>query len=349
MKTRTYIIYYTLFIIATGSFSKRLFGQENQFTQIYTVSPYINPAFTGDVHNMRINMNLRLYSPIPGETFTNAFVSVDHKLRNHHSSFGALVYHQKQSINHLKVQLNYGYTANINENWAIKGGVAASANLRKTNLSALTFPDMYTDNGLSGNQTLEPYLHNESVYPTFAAGGLIYSNHFWLGFATDNINEPTENFAGTEQKISMKYGIHGGYTFLIGKKISSKRRISKHSGIKPYPIIGPIFSYVIQDPYSYTNIGISTQWQPFFVCLHFNMVSQNLTEKNAGNSYKGLGVIIGYRKKEFALSYLYEAALHGSEINKNGAHEISFIYYFLSTKEDYKKVRLVPLPNQFIY
>jgi type IX secretion system PorP/SprF family membrane protein len=330
-----------LFIFAS------LGAQENNFSQFYSSPQYLNPAFAGDALYMKVGGATRIMQPTPDSRIINSLLHFDYKIPNQHSGLGVTYFHHTEQLAHSKLQVNYSYSVSIKEHVWVKGGIGVSVNQRRSHANELQYPDQYDNYGYTGVSTAEPFLIDNSVFPGLAAGVVLYNKSTWFSLSGDYLNMPTENFAGVDSKYPLKLSFMMGMLFPIDKA-TSRRRINKLGDLKPISNIGPIFSVVKQDQFIEASGGLSILVNSVFGGLHYRYQHDfNVTDDSY--AYKALIVMAGYRHELFSLTYSYDYSLSQYTVNKNGAHELSIIFYPSSSKKDRDKHDLTPLPNQLLY
>jgi type IX secretion system PorP/SprF family membrane protein len=323
-------------------------GQENHFSQFYTAPQYINPAFTGDAAYMRGGISSRLIET-PSDSYTsNTLAHFDMKFRNHHNGIGFLFYSNYEQLRHSKFQVNYSHASKIDQNWWVKAGLGFSVNQRKIINSDLKFPDQYNDFGYTGVNTAEPSIEEKTNFVGIAAGFILYNNAYWLSFSGDYINSPNEYFAGMNYRYPMKFSIMTGLLYPIGKNKSSKRRFSRFGGLKPASSLGPVFCFLKHGTQIEQSAGLAFHLQPFFGGLHYRY-HHNFNIDNNDYAYKSIAMVTGYRREEISISYSLDYSINKNITHEVMAHEIAIVIYFSSAKNDYKRIPMIPLPNQMIY
>lgn len=336
-----------IFISLTTPGCQIVHSQENHFSQFYTAPQTLNPAFAGDAHYMRAGGISRVMAALPDEKFYNSTLHFDTKILNQHSGIGILFHSHINKLQHQKLQLNYAYTLRLNKAYWIKGGLGASLNIRSSKARNLTYPDQFNLFGFTGQPSSETELTDNAIFPGLNTGVILYAKFWWLSIAGDYLNFPKEDFAGQKSNFPPTIKMSGGFLYPLVSDKTTKRIFSKFGGLKPYQTLGPVFNYLRQNKYSELSIGIATNIQPIFASVHYRYQKDGRISNS--KPYNGLSISSGFRQEEFALSYTYDISFSTVTINKNGAHELGFIWYFSTIKEDLNRHRLVPLPNQILY
>jgi type IX secretion system PorP/SprF family membrane protein len=308
---------------------------------------YLNPAFAGDAHHMKAGCSSRVMPQIIGGYLVNTLLHFNYKMINQTSGIGITFFNHTETLSHTKLQANYSHMIRLSEKSWIKGGLGVSINQRSTKSKSYHYPDQYDNLGFTGNPTEENNLKERSFFPGISAGIVAYSEMIWVSISGDYLNLPTENFAGQKVTYPLKLSFLSGILFPINKT-SSKRRFSRFGGIKPHSSVGPVISFIYQDKYVEASGGLAFQHKPVFAALHYRYQHDYKLPDNT-YAYNALVLMAGYRQEEFSLTYSYDYSLSEYTVNNLGAHELSVIFYFSSMKEDYKRHKLVPLPNQLFY
>lgn len=336
------------FLIIWISQGLLIFAQENHFSQFYNSPQYLNPAFAGDAYYLRLGTASRYMRPYADLPIVNTLMYADFKMIDYHSGLALNFYHHNEALSHTKIQINYSYTIQMKNNSWIKSGIGFSFNQRKSGATDLKYPDQYNILGYTGNSTIEPMLTDKSIFASVAAGFIVYNKFLWISFSGDYLNRPVENFAGLKSIYPMKMGGAAGFMYPLNKNHSSKRRFSKFGGLKPFSKLGPIISYQFQGDFGEFSGGLAFSVQPFFGGIHYRYQHDfRLTDNNYIN--KAMSIMLGYRQEEFMLAYSYDIPIKSTTINRNGAHEISFVMYISSYRHDHKRNALVPVPGELIY
>lgn len=324
------------------------YSQENHFSQFYNAPQYLNPAFAGDAHYMRTGVSTRYMKPLPTKPVINSLLHYDYKVINQNNGIGFTIFSHTEVLTHLKLQLNYSHTIKLSHNNYAKGGLGISINQRSSNADNLTFPDQYDILGYTGSPSAEPLLKDNSYFPGLSAGAVFYNEALWISLSGDYLNLPRENFAGQNNTYPMKFIFATGLLYPLNKKNSSKRRFSKFGGLKPYSSLGPVICFVQHGKFTEISGGVSATIQPFYGGIHYRY-QHDFNIDNTKYAYKAFVLIAGYRQEEFAVAYSVDLSFSNQTVNRNGAHEFSFTWYFSTRKEDYKRNALIPLNNQLLY
>lgn len=336
-----------LFYIILGCAAVLAEGQENHFAQFYSTPQYLNPAFAGDGKQARAGSTFRLMSPTDETNILNSLVHFDYKIPHQPNGIGVFLYQHTEALTHLKLQVNYSHSIQLNEKSWVKGGLAISFNQRHTPSQSLKYPDQYNNSGYTGQASAEQNLKENSYFPAVAAGIILYNHQTWMSLSADYLNQPKENFAGASSTYPTKLCFMMG-SFIPINKTSSRRRINKMGDLKPISGIGPLAGFTWQNKYLEASAGISLFAKPIFVAINYRY-QHNLALETTQNAYKAMVWVVGIRQPGYSLTYSYDQLMGSLTSNKSKAHEFSLVFYFEGTRRDIEPVKLVPLPAQLIY
>ncbi len=337
----------TLFSFSLSVLSLLLSGQENIFTHYFSANSFYNPSMAGDTRFAQAQLNERIQPTVSNLLITNTLFSFDHKLQNHRSGIGVYINRRTSIFSETQMRSNFSHTILLFKKVWVKGGLGISLNTINTHASTYKFPDQYDRYGYTGNPTHEPSLNEKAVYAGFSAGLAIYYEQGWLSIASDNINRPVVDYAGTESRTPLLFSTTIGYLFPIDKGKKAKRMFTRYGEIEPYSNVGPVASFFKNGDFQILSFGINAFMRPVFwgIQYRFNSVyNQYLSE-----GVSSVNLMAGYRNDILSIAYSYDFVVNRTPTNYKGAHEISLIYYFYTIKEDYKKYKLFPYPNQLMY
>ena len=324
-----------------------LLGQENIFSHYFSANTFYNPAMVGDTRFLQMQMEERLQPTVSGIPVNNLLLSVDYKIQNQHSGIGVHINQRNSVFSETEIKTNYSHTLLLLRKIWIKGGLGISLNTVNTNANTFKFPDQYDRFGYTGNPTQEPSLSEKAIYAGLSSGLAVYYEQGWFSIALNNINRPLVQFAGNEYRTPLLFLTDLGYLFPIDKRKKSKRMFSRNGGFEPYSSLGPVAQFYKNGKFQIISFGINAFTRPIFwgIQYRYNSVNQKLFSEGVAS----LNLMAGYRNEILSVGYSYDFMLNHTPTNYKGAHEISLIYYFYAIKEDYKKYKLFPYPNQLMY
>ncbi|MEJ8802601.1 PorP/SprF family type IX secretion system membrane protein [Pontibacter sp. H249] len=311
-----------LFKKASCSFAILFFGwftalaQESYFTQQYANKLHLNPAFAGINHNWSASLSHRNQWPaLNGSFITNQFAA-DYRLQNSKSAI-ALILHQDRAgiggLQKLQATAGYAYHTAITDNWSMSAGLQASIASLRINYDNLVFGDQLSDNGQVAVTSAEAARFEPSSFVSFAVGGLMYSNQFWVGLKVNNLNKPAYGFEN-QTKLPISYLANAGYKF-YARSYEERGRLFELS-------FTPSATYIQQDDFSRVDIGIHTIYTP----LTLGLVYKGIPVTTGTNRDQALSVIAGLQIEAFKIGFSHDVGLSGISKQAGGANEISLVF-----------------------
>jgi type IX secretion system PorP/SprF family membrane protein len=344
MNNKLYI-FITVLLVLQNTFI--LHSQENNLSHYFATAPYTNPATAGDTRFIQVGLINRLQPLTGASPVYHTLFTFDQKLRNYRSGMGITLNQKTAGFKEIQFKINYSYTWPVSEKYWLKGGLGLSWNFINSFATSYHYPDQYDRFGITGAPTNEFNLNERENYPAFAAGVLVFNEFGWFSLSADYLNRPKQDFAGETTRVPVSLAIHGGYLFQIDKYQRPRRIINRKGGLEPYSSIGPVAGFCRQGPFYSYSIGIDAFLHPVFLGLAYRQ--NNYAKESILNGVSSLNILLGYRNEKISIAYSYDIMISRTVTNYKGAHEISFIYYIFTIKEDYKKNRLIPFPNQLMY
>lgn len=217
MKKLVVIIYLNLFVFLL-CLSIRANAQDVTFSLFEQNKSYYNPALTG-MHSGLIHTNFvyrKQWLNFPGEFSTKHF-NIDYK-RYGSNGFGLSVISDIEGESLLttnSIGANYSWRGKISEYSGafFQLGVKASYNVKKLDLSRLTFSDELDE--IYGPIYGSTYTadRNSSNYIDFSVGGMVNFKAYELfsntiGIAVHHFTRPNVSFQGTSEKTPIKLTLH---------------------------------------------------------------------------------------------------------------------------------------------
>ena len=306
---------------------KQLAAQDPQFSQFYAASLNLNPALTGNTEQIRVTGNYRKQWPrVPG-AFTSTSFSYDQYFRKIKSGAGLLVLTDQAGSGSLKftsIGGLYSYHLTITRTMSLRMGVRASYVARSVDLSAFTFSDQFIREDLSS--TVEFIERSKHSYLDLAAGSIIYSKKYWLGFSLGHLNTPNQSFVGIKSSLPIKFAAHSGYKMSI--ETSVKGIIEKSVTI--------MVNYKAQQDWNQFDVGIYYNQDPFVVGIWYRGIPLLKAYKPGYFNNDALILMVGYIVKDYmTIGYSYDLTISKLGAGTLGSHEISLIYEF--AQQEYRR------------
>lgn len=310
-------------------------AQDPQFTQFYAAPMYLNPAYTGVTYEHRFVANYRNQWPGIKKTYTTYMASYDYNMASLSSGLGIAVMQDRAGtggLTHTQFGINYAYHFKISKFAEIRMGANISYNIKKIDFDKLRFNDQIT----SGSAvSFEANNYEQLNYMDFAAGALLNSTQYWLGFSAKHLAQPNSSLVGERIPLPVTISLHGGYRFIIEEKSKQLKRY-----------FSPAFNYRHQLKNDQLDVGLYYYHLPLNVGIWY----RGLPFKKYAPTYsssESIAILVGFDIQQYNLrvGYSYDMTVSNLGLtNSMGAHEISLIYEKFSKRKKSRKV-LVSCPK----
>lgn len=306
-------------------------GQDVQFTQFYANKLYLAPSFAGAVQQDRISLSYRNQWPeLPGAFVTYSF-AYDHYFSNFNSGVGFLFLRDLAGSGELSTTdfgIQYSYDIQLNEWWHIRPGIHFLVMQTGLNFDKLIWNDQISPSGTT--PTIEQPTLNSKADVDFASSVLAYNDKHWLGVSVDHMLKPQNSLYDSETTVPLKVSVFGG------TQIFRKGRLLN-------PIdesLSVAFLFKTQDQYSQLDLGLYWYKQPLVLGLWYRGIPIIMDEK-VGDA---IAFLAGYKIENFSIGYSYDFTVSKLITSTGGAHEVSLIYEFKTTRVR-KKKHMIPCPE----
>ena len=316
-------------------FSFIMKAQYPQFTQFYAAPMYLNPAFTGLTYEHRFVANYRNQWPGISKTYQTYMASYDYNMSDINSGIGINVMQDRAGtagLTHTQFGLNYSYHFKISKFSEIRLGANLSYNMKRLDFSKLKFNDQIAT---GSGKSIEEASYEALNFMDFAAGALLNSTQYWLGFSAKHLTQPNSSLTGDRVPLPLSISLHGGYRFIIEQKSKQLKRY-----------FSPTFNYRHQQKYDQLDIGVYYYHLPLNVGIWY----RGLPFKKYAPTYtssESIAILIGFDLTDYNLRMGYSYDLTISKLgvsNSLGAHEVSLIYEIAKKKKRNKRI-LVSCPK----
>jgi len=315
--------------------SSSLKAQDPQFSQFYSSSMYLNPAFTGNTTGNRLSTIYRnQWSAIPG-AFVSYAVSYDHNFDHLNSGVGLMVVHDKVGSGGLRYNSIgglYSYAVKLSETVNARGGIKLASVFRNYDPSQLVFADQIIRE--DATSSIEKNMDQGVSYLDINVGGLVYTANFWGGISLDHINEPNQSLIQENTRLPLKYSLHGGYKFLIEGDL---RTIDNTS-------VTITANYKAQLKWDQVDIGFYYKKSEVVVGFWYRGIPGLKTYKGNANN-DALIFLIGLDLKQMNFGYSYDVTFSKISGDTGGSHEISLTYKWHRKKRKRRRRLFVSCPK----
>ena len=319
-----------LLLVMMGHLFSGLYGQDTYFSQFYSNSLYLNPAFAGTAQTGRLSASYRNQYPTMGTSYATYNAAFDMPVELLQGGIGVNVMNDVQGdgiMNRFSVDGIYSYELVVNREITINAGIQASYMLRSLRVNDLIFPD-----GLDGNTGLytgpgETVSDQSAGYPDFSVGFIGYSRTWYAGVATHHLTRPNISFSKNyREPLPRKYTVHGGIYIYIFEKKFGREAVR----------LNPNMVIIQQGSQRQVNVGLEALRNGLYSGIWFRQ------RRDFGLSTAM--VVAGYEHDKFRIGYSFDfnvASPWKSNVGM-GSHEVTFLYIFVyksSQKMNYKAIK----------
>jgi type IX secretion system PorP/SprF family membrane protein len=318
-------------------------AQDFQLSQFYAAQMLINPGFTANTIQDKLSLNYR--NQWPAVPNANPFVTYafgyEHNFEEFNSGVGLQVFNDKAGIAALRttgVYGSYAYRFRITRKFSIKPGLQLGYVNRYINFQELVFNDQL-QTGASTTSSTQDFDANAVRYLDINAGGVAFTEDFWVGVALHHLNRPNLSMFNGNMQLPVKFSIQGGYNIPLKKNIK-KQLVSEFT---------TAFNYRHQEPRDQLDLGGYFKYRPMMFGIWYRGIPlKNLDAKNI--NHESVIVLIGYYNNGFRCGYSFDMTVSRlTAATSGGAHEISASYEFANRKNLNKRRRrsrmMIPCPK----
>lgn len=306
-------------------------GQDVQFTQFYANKLYLAPSFAGAIQQDRISLSYRNQWPsLPGAFVSQTF-SYDHYFDNFNSGVGFLVLNDVAGSGDLSTTnfgVLYSYNIQINNTWFVRPGIHLMYTQTGLDFNKLLWNDQISPSGTT--PSIEQPTLNSQADIDFASSVLAYSDRHWFGLTVDHMLTPRNSLYDTENSVPLKVSVFGGTQVIRRGRLLNP--IDETLSIA--------FLFKNQDRINQLDLGLYWFKEPLVLGIWYRGIPF-INEEKRGDAVAALA---GYKIENFSVGYSYDFTISKLLASTGGAHEISVIYEFKTTRQR-KRHHMVPCPE----
>jgi type IX secretion system PorP/SprF family membrane protein len=322
-----------IFIILFFAFSSfYISGQDPQFTQFYANKLYLAPSFAGAVQQDRISLTYRNQWPsLPGTFVTYAF-SYDHFFSSFNSGIGVLILRDLAGSGNLSTTnfgFQYSYDIKINNWWHVRPGVSFIYTQTGLDFDKLLWNDQISVGGNTSTTEQKPGLETLGDVD-FSTSALLYSDKHWFGLSVDHMLKPKNSLYGNDFTVPLKVSLFGGTQVIRKGRLLSPIDES----------LSVAFLFKTQDQISQLDLGLYWFKSPLMLGLWYRGIPV-INNEQVGDA---VAFLVGYKITDFSVGYSYDFTISRLLSSTGGAHEISLMYEF-KTSRNKKKRHMIPCPE----
>ena len=293
-----------------------IFAQDPEFSQFYASPLHLNPALAGISYGPRVNLVYRNQWPQIDKGFVTYGASYDQHFDKLRGGVGLVMHTDRIAggiVQNFAVQAMYSYQIAFSRKFGIKLALSGGVANKRLDFNRLTFQDQINpiygfsdalgNPNITGEQTLQ---QNSILYPDFGGGFIAFTPKFYAGVGIKHFTQPVESFAGTDNKLPVRFAMHGGYVFDVTPK-------KKKDDI----YVSPNILLVQQSNFSQLNVGAH---------FNYNFIHSGIYYRNTFRNSDAVIAVLGFRIEYVKIAYSFDIPINGLGINSGGAHEVTFIF-----------------------
>jgi len=320
-------------------------SQDPQFSQFYAAPLYLNPAFAGSAESARVGINYRNQWPSYPTNFVTYSAYFDYFFEDYNSGAGIMLLSDIEGLAGLRtnaVAAQYSYQLRITDNLVFRPGLEASYVMQNIDKGNLVFGDQIDFNGQFKDVTDDDIINRDfrNNYFDIGAGGLVYSNRFWFGFAASHLLTPVNSLITGDSQLDRKYSAHIGYKFLL----PTSTNFNLPSGFRDVSLT-PTIQYKIQGQFSQLDAGLYFTYEPFVFGTWYRGLPFKPIDGISNN--EAVIFLAGISTNGLHIGYSFDYTISQLGIATGGAHEVSIRYEFFlgDPRKPPKNVRRIPCPK----
>lgn len=301
-------------------------AQDAEFSQFYSNTAYLNPAFVGNRYCPKMTTSYRnQWSAIAGN-YSTAMAIYEQNTELLKGGFGFILFNDESGSNLLStnsISALYSNQQRLTEKLYVRAGLQATYTQKRLNWDGLTFPDMIDPQLGFIFQTQQPIVNGMAKYMDFSTGIVLYNDKSFLGFSAHHLNRPNESLSFGESYLPTKYTVHLSTTLPLSNIYNNESTVS------------PSLMYRQQGDFKQLNAGLNVNKDNLLFGLWYRGW--------LGEDYRdALIPTLGIKMDN--LSFIYSYDFNIAELISYGAntHEISLIVNLDCNGKRNDKIRPIP-------
>jgi len=317
---KIFLFFLTAFVVNSVT------AQDAEFSQFYSNTAYLNPAFVGNRYCPKMTTSYRnQWSAIAGN-YSTAMAIYEQNTELLKGGFGFILFNDESGSNLLStnsISVLYSNQQRLTEKLYVRAGLQATYTQKRLNWDGLTFPDMIDPQLGFIFQTQQPIVNGMAKYMDFSTGIVLYNDKSFLGFSAHHLNRPNESLSFGESYLPTKYTVHLSTTLPLSNIYNNESTVS------------PSLMYRQQGDFKQLNAGLNVNKDNLLFGLWYRGW--------LGEDYRdALIPTLGIKMDN--LSFIYSYDFNIAELISYGAntHEISLIVNLDCNGKRNDKVRPIP-------
>ncbi|WP_037573716.1 PorP/SprF family type IX secretion system membrane protein [Sporocytophaga myxococcoides] len=295
-------------------------AQDLQYSQFYANALYLSPSFAGSEGNSRGILASRYQWPGLEAAYFTTTASVDHYFHEYRSGVALIATSDLSMASKLKSKaagIIYCYQMNLNKKIVFRPSIQFSYVTRSIDFDKLTFGSQYNDDGFQGGATRETLNSATISYATIAAGGLIYTEDYWIGITGNNLNTPNQSFMDGKSSLPAKVSFFGGYKFRKGSLLQNINADPNEE-----KSLTPTFLYKMQGKSDQLDIGLYGRYNILIAGFWYRGIPVKLYKPERSNN-DALVFLVGLARNGFKIGYSYDYTISRLALYSGGSHELT--------------------------
>jgi type IX secretion system PorP/SprF family membrane protein len=319
-------------------------AQDIQFSQFYSVTPYINPAYVGGAGATRVIVHGRYQWPGLDAKYETGLISVDHYFHKYNSGAGIMVEQDVQGLSDIKttkVTAQYSYQLTVSKTFNVRAGLRAGYGNQIINYAQLYLPSQIDQQGNVPNVGITGAAPQKGYFDV-GSGLLVYSNKFWATIAFDHMNRPNLSLynQGSTAPLYMKTSYTVGYKIPLS---SGHHMAYLHDEDNIF--LTPTALYKMQGKSDQVDVGCYLTYNQFMLGAWYRGIEFKRYEPNITNSESVVGSI-GWLFNNWSVTYSYDFTVSTLvKANTGGSHELNITYTHHKPKKGHKTMKRLPCPD----
>lgn len=310
-----------------------VYGQDVSFSQFYTNSLYLNPAFAGSIGVPRVALQYRSQWHSFGNAYNTYSAAADFPVDMLRGGVGITFINDAQgngALNSYIVNAAYSVHIQLSENFKFNGGLQVGYNQNSLNVSELVFADNldanFGEHGISGelNNLIDP---NYS-FVDYSTGVLVYSEKLFFGVAAHHLNEPNQSFSSSQNsdaKMNRKITAHFGARLPVYLYGHNRKKFD----------LSPQLIVQSQGEFQQINYGMFAAKRGLAAGVWFR--------QNFGIRYDAVILLVGFVRKRWQFTYSYDMTVSGLGGSSGGTSEVSLTFLL----REIKRGRILPFFDKY--
>lgn len=310
-----------------------VYGQDVSFSQFYTNSLYLNPAFAGSIGVPRVALQYRSQWHSFGNAYNTYSAAADFPVDMLRGGVGITFINDAQgngALNSYIVNAAYSVHIQLSENFKFNCGLQVGYNQNSLNVSELVFADNldanFGEHGISGelNNLTDP---NYS-FVDYSTGVLVYSEKLFFGVAAHHLNEPNQSFSSSQNsdaKMNRKITAHFGARLPVYLYGHNRKKFD----------MSPQLIVQSQGEFQQINYGMFAAKRGLAAGVWFR--------QNFGIRYDAVILLVGFVRKRWQFTYSYDMTVSGLGGSSGGTSEVSLTFLL----REIKRGRILPFFDKY--